>query len=373
MANPEDYYSILGLKRDATQEEIKKAYRKLALKYHPDKANGDKASETKFKQINEAYQILSDPAKRQRYDQFGAAGDNGFSGWQGQGAGFSDFAQGFDLSNFGGGFGDIFDTFFGASAGRRGGGRRSSESIKRGNDIEANLQITFDEAALGAIKRVSVHRLIPCTACQGQGAVDGKFIQCARCHGTGEVKKMQKTILGSFTQAYICDECKGLGDKPARICRECRGEGRKTKTEMIEVTIPAGIDSGQTIKMVELGEAGWRGGKTGDLYIVVHVLPSKEFRRSGFDLYRTENISYPVAALGGEIKIKSLTGWLNLKIPSGTKSGEIFRLKGQGIQQLNKDMRGDLLVQVEITVPQRLTLTQKRLLEELRDELSSNN
>ncbi|MFA5967255.1 MAG: molecular chaperone DnaJ [Patescibacteria group bacterium] len=353
----EDYYEILGVSREATPEDIKKAYRKLALKYHPDKTKGDKTAETQFKKINSAYQILSDPEKKRQYDQFGAATGNGFNGWQG-----ADFSN-VDLGDLGG-FGDIFDTFFGGRQRRR----QNPENIKRGNDIEANWQITFEEAVFGATKKISINRLVTCEACQGTGATDGKLVQCTACKGTGELKKTQKTILGAFTQTYICDECKGLGEKPAKVCRHCRGEGRKTKTEMVEVSFPAGINSGQTIKLTGLGESGWRGGKSGDLYITVHVLPSKDFQRDGFDVYRTEIITYPIAVLGGEVKIKSLDGWLNLTIPAGTKSGEVFRLRGKGIKELDQASYGDLLVKTEIAVPQRLTLKQKRLLEDLREE-----
>ncbi len=363
-----DYYNILGVSRDATPDDIKKAYRKLALKYHPDKTKGDKEAEIKFKQINEAYQILSDPAKRSQYDQFGSAGSTGFNGWTGN----ADFAEGFDMNDLGG-FSDMFDVFFHGATGRRGGKQKNPASIKRGQDIEANLQVNFTEAAFGAKKQTSINRLILCEACQGSGASDGKFTQCSVCHGSGEVRKTQKTILGAFTQMYVCDECKGLGEKPSRECRECRGEGRKMKTELIDIEIPAGIDSGQTIKLARLGEAGWRGGVAGDLYVMIRVLPHKEFQREGWDLYRAEAINYPIAALGGEIVVPTLTGNLNLTIPAGTKSGDIFRLRSQGIQHLGKITRGDMFVTIAIAIPQKLTLTEKKLLEELRDEFSRHN
>jgi len=365
---PVDYYQVLGVDRTATPDEIKRAYRKLALKYHPDKTKGDKAAEDKFKQLNTAYQILSDPEKRRQYDQYGSAAEGGFSGWSQAGTDFSGFAQGFDFNDLGG-FGDIFDNFFG---GRRGGKRKTPENIKRGQDREVNLQITFVEAVFGADKKISVNRLVACVICRGTGSADGRFSQCSSCKGTGEIKKTQRTILGAFTQVYVCDECKGLGEKPAKVCRECRGEGRKTKLEQVEVHIPAGIDSGQTIKLDNLGEAGWRGGQAGDLYITVHVLPSKDWQRDGWDLYRTEIIDYPTAVLGGEVKVKALDGWLNLKIPAGTKSGEIFRLKGKGVKHLEAASYGDLLITIEIAVLSHPTLQQKRLLEELRDDLADH-
>lgn len=372
----EDYYNLLEVSRSASSEEIKKAYRKLALKYHPDKTKGDKDAEVKFKKINEAYQVLSDPTKRQQYDQFGAtSGGGGFNRWSGgtsgpedgwQGAAdFSGFTREFDFGDLGG-FGDIFDTFFSDRRGKR----KSPDRIKRGTDIEANLQITFEDAVFGSAKKVSINRSVSCEECGGTGSADGKLAACEKCKGTGEVKKVQRTILGSFTQMYVCDECGGLGAKPAKVCRQCRGEGRRAKSEMVEVKIPAGIDNRQTIKLPGLGEAGWRGGLAGDLYITVHVLSSKEFRREGWDVYRTENINYPTAVLGGETIVTSLAGKLTLKIPAGTTSGEVFRLKGKGIKHLDKSAYGDLLVRVEIAVPPHLTLKQKRLLEELRDEFT---
>lgn len=363
-----DYYNILGVNREATLDDIKKAYRKLALKYHPDKTKGDAAAEIKFKQINEAYQILSDPAKRTQYDQFGTAESAGFNGWTGN----ANFTQGFDFSDANG-FGDIFDIFFNGSTGRRGGKRKSPDAIKRGQDIETNLQISFTEAAFGAKKQMSVNRPTICEICQGSGSADGKFSQCAVCHGSGEVKKTQKTILGSFAQMYVCDTCKGIGEKPAKECRGCRGEGRKVKTELINIDIPAGIDSGQTIKLAGLGEAGWRGGVAGDLYVAIQVLPSKDFQREGWDLYRKETINYPIAVLGGEIVVPTLTGKLNLTIPAGTKSGDVFRLRSQGIQHLGKITKGDLFVTITIAIPQKLTLTEKKLLEQLRDEFLRHN
>ena len=365
---PDDYYQVLGLSRTATPDEIKKAYRKLALQYHPDKTKGDKTAEEKFKKINQAYQVLSDPAKRQQYDQFGAAGaaGSGFSGWS-----QADFAQGFDLNDLGG-FGDIFDTFFTGATGGRRSSRRDPESLKRGSDIEANIQITFEEAVFGATKKISINRQMTCENCQGSGGQDGKTSKCDVCGGSGEVAKTQRTILGTFTQKTLCADCRGSGQKPARMCRSCHGEGRKTKTEMIDIEIPAGVNSGQTIKISGYGEAGWRNGRAGDLYVNIHVLPSKDFERHGDDLFRIETISYPIAVLGGEVKVKSLEGSLTLTIPAGTKSGEVFRLNNKGVKHWDKAGTGDLLVRVDIIIPARLTLKQRRLLEELQDEFDLN-
>jgi len=359
-----DYYHILGIGKTASLDEIKKAYRRLALKYHPDKNKGDKAGEEKFKEINEAYQVLSDPAKRRQYDQFGqsfsGAGGGGFSGFRPED--FAGFSQGFsDL----GGFGDIFESFFGGGRSSR----RDPETVTRGADLEVNLQITFEEAAFGTTKKVNLSRPTICATCHGTGSADGELEVCSRCGGKGEIRISRQTILGVFTQAQVCDACQGLGKKPTKICRSCRGDGRRDATESIEVKIPAGIDNGQTVKLLHVGGAGFRGGGAGDLYIVVRVMASKEFERKDADLYRTELISYPVAVLGGEVEIDSLDGILKLKIPAGTKSGEVFRLRGKGIIKLGRNEKGDLYITIEIDVPKRLTLRQKRLLEDLQSAL----
>jgi molecular chaperone DnaJ len=361
-----DYYQILGVSKTANLDEIKKAYRKLALKYHPDKNKGDKAGEEKFKEVSEAYQVLSDSNKRQQYDQYGqtfsGAGGGGFSRSGFRPEDFAGFSQGFsDL----GGFGDIFESFFGGGRSRR----PDPESITRGADIEVNLQITFEEAAFGTTKKVTLSRPTVCSTCHGTGSSDGEIEVCSKCGGKGEIKISRQTILGVFTQAQVCDVCQGLGKRPKRVCRSCHGDGRRDISESIEIKIPAGIDNGQTVKLPQMGGAGLRGGRTGDLYVAVRVMASKDFERRGADLYRTELISYPVAVLGGEVKIDSLDGILKLKIPVGTKSGEVFRLKGRGITKLNRSERGDLFVVVEIDVPKRLTLRQKRLLEDLQSEL----
>lgn len=358
-----NYYDILGIKKTASADEIKQGYRKLALKYHPDKTKGDVEGEKKFKEINEAYQVLSNPTKRSQYDQYGqtfeGAGRSGFSGFRPED--FSRFTQDFgDMA----GFDDIFSAFFGGGRQRK----KSPESINRGQDIEGHLQITFVEAAHGATKKMSVNRAVTCETCNGSGAVDGKLVTCDKCNGRGEITVNHRTILGNFAQAQICDSCHGTGQKPARACRSCHGEGRVSKSETFDIQIPAGIDSGQTIKLVGKGEAGRQGAKYGDLYIVITVLADSRFERQGENLYRTEQLSYPIAVLGGEINVSGLDGQLQLKIPAGTKSGEVFRLRGKGIVRLNQGGTGDLFVKVEIVVPQRLTLKQKRLLEELRDE-----
>ncbi len=362
MAN-KDYYKILEISSNANLEDIKKAYRKLALKYHPDKTKGDKESEKHFKEINEAYRVLSDPAKRRQYDQFGqtfeGAAGGGFSGFRPED--FNRFTQ--DFSDLGG-FNDIFESFFGGTRSAR----QKPEARLRGRDVEVNLKVTFDEAAFGVTKEVGISRLVVCQFCDGTGSATGRLTVCDKCSGSGEIRSNRRTILGMITQVQICDVCKGLGKKPEKICRHCRGDGRINKTEQIKIDIPAGIDSGQTIKLVDQGEAGFRGAPAGDLYIVIHVLESLDFKRQGSDLYRTEILNYPTAVLGGEIKVKSLTKDLKLKVPSGTKSGEVFRLKSKGLPKVGQSGQGDLFIKVEIDIPKRLNLRQKRILEELKEE-----
>ncbi len=360
-----DYYKILGVSKEASNDEIKNAYRKLALKYHPDKTKGDKDSEQRFKEINEAYQVLSDSAKRQQYDQFGqtfsGASGGGFSGFRPED--FSKFTQ--DFSDLGG-FSDIFESFF-AGGGRS--ARRNPEAKLRGSDVEVNLDIGFNEAAFGVTKKMNIARHTICKTCAGTGSADKNLISCTKCKGVGQIRISRRTILGAMTQMHICDDCKGLGKKPSKICRHCRGEGRKNTSETISVKIPPGIDNGQTIKIDSKGEAGIRGGKAGDLYIVIHVLASPDFKREGADLYKEDYINYPTAVLGGTIKVKTLEADINLKIPAGTKSGDIFRLKGKGLARIARSGHGDMYVKVSINVPKKTTLKQKRLLEELSEEL----
>ncbi|MFA5270194.1 MAG: molecular chaperone DnaJ [Patescibacteria group bacterium] len=359
-----DYYQILGVSKGATADEIKQAYRKLALKYHPDKTKGDAEGEKRFKEANEAYQVLGNADKRRQYDQFGqtfgGSSRGGFSGFRPED--FSKFTQDFgDMT----GFEDIFDAFFGGGRRRQ----KSPEQANRGSDIEGHLQVSFIDAAHGAKKKMGINRSRVCETCGGSGAVDGKLIACDKCNGQGEIRINRRTILGTFAQVQLCEACRGTGKKPAKACRTCHGDGKITKSETIEIDIPAGIDNGQTIKLTNMGEAGWRGGKAGDLYIVITVLPDQRFERRGADLYRTEGLSYPVAVLGGEIQIEALDEKLTLKIPAGTISGEVFRLRGKGFPKLNQTGHGDLLIKVEINIPKHLTLKQKRLLEDLKEEL----
>lgn len=366
-----DPYNLLGLTKDATDAEIKKAYRKLAHKYHPDKG-GTKDDEAKFREVNEAYQILSDPQKRSRYDQFGAAGfgagDGGAGGGPG-GAGFEGFsgfgggqgqagqgAQGFGFE----GFGDIFEQFF------SGGAQAAQRGPARGADMEVRLNLEFAEAVNGFNKQVSVNRRVKCATCSGNGAEPGtKIITCPRCDGAGEIRITRQTILGTMAQVAVCPECRGEGKKPAKPCHTCAGEGRVQQTETVDINIPAGIDDGQTIRVQEQGEVGERGAPSGHLYVTVRVKPSKVFQRDGADVKLTAPITYPQAVLGAEIEVPTLHGRTTLKVPAGTESGKTFRVKGEGIQQLQGGGKGDELVTVEIVVPNKLNSEERRLMEQL--------
>lgn len=358
MATSPDYYETLGIARDASNDDIKKAYRKLAHKYHPDKG-GTKGDEAKFREVNEAYQILSDPQKRQAYDQYGAAGPAGGTGGGGAGqgfggAGFEGFAGGFDN------FGDIFEQFFSGGAGT------TTRGPARGADLEMGLKITFAEAVSGTNKRVNVQRRVVCVTCSGNGADPGsKIATCSRCGGAGEIRMTRQTILGAMQQVTACPACRGEGKIPEKPCHACGGEGRVQKSETLSIDIPAGIDDGQTIRLPNQGEAGERGASSGHLYVTVQVEPSKTFRREGADVHLTVPVSYPQAALGAEIEVPTLRGKTKLKVPAGSPSGKSFRLKGEGMNRLGATTRGDEVVTVEIEVPNKLTDQERRLIEEL--------
>ncbi len=354
-----DYYKILGVSRDASQEEIKRAFRELAHKYHPDKQGG---SAEKFKEINEAYQVLGNPEKRQQYDQFGttfeqAQSQGGFSGFEGF-RDFSGFANGFDFdfSDLGEmfGFGDIF-----------GGGRKKTR-VSRGRDIEVEMEINFREAVFGAEKILELHKPSVCENCGGSGNdPKSKIVTCETCGGSGRVQQVQRTFFGSFQAVTTCPICRGEGKKAERECSECRGSGAVRAFKKIKIKIPAGIDNGETIKLSGEGEAGKRGGKPGDLFITFHVKPDKEFRRRGNDILSKVGINFTQAALGDKIEVETLDGKVKLTIPAGTQSGQIFRLKGKGVPSLRGYGRGDHLVEVAVITPTRLTKRQRELLEEL--------
>lgn len=371
-----DYYQILGVSKSADESELKRAYRKLALQYHPDKNKGNKEAEAKFKEMNEAYQVLSDKQKRAYYDQFGAA-----PGAQGGGPGAGGFG-GFDPSGFGnggfevnfgggaGGFGDlgdIFETFFGAGGGVRGGSsRRNRSGPFRGNDIETTLKLRFDDAVFGTEKELVINKLEKCDRCNGSGAEpQSKIVTCQTCKGSGEIRGIRQTIFGQVATQRPCDTCEGRGKVPERVCTKCQGTGRHKKTDTIKVKIPPGVDTGSTLKVTGKGEAGPLGGESGDLYVNLTVEKSKEYLRDGYDIYTEKEITVPQAVLGAEISIETLYGPIKLKIPPGTQSGKIFRLKEYGIQRLQRSDRGDHMVKILVTIPAKLSRKQKELYEQL--------
>ena len=349
MAN-KDYYASLGLEKGASDEEIKKAFRKLAIKYHPDKNQGNKEAEDKFKEINEAYQVLSDPEKKARYDQFGTAD------FDGSGFGSGGFG-GFDFSDMGG-FGDIFDSFFGGS----GGGRRRN-GPQRGDDLEYTLNLTFEEAVFGVEKEISINRSENCDSCRGTGAKAGTTPKtCPTCNGSGQVRVQRQTPLGSFVSTSTCDRCGGKGKIVEEPCQKCSGKGKVRKNRKIKINIPAGVDTGNVMPLRGQGEHGTNDGPPGDLYIRINVAPSKKFVRKGNDIYVDAHISMAKAALGTEITVATVDGDVKYTIPQGTQSGTLFRLKGKGIPRVNSSGRGDQYVKVIVDIPKSLNEKQKEAL-----------
>jgi len=351
-----DYYEILGVGRNATQEEIKKAYRKLARKYHPDVNPNDKEAEEKFKEVQEAYDVLSDPEKKARYDQFGHAGtsDQGFGGFGG-----SDF----------GGFGDIFDMFFG---GFGGGSRR--QGPQKGDDLRLDLDISFEEAAFGVEKDVEIPRTEDCPTCHGSGAAPGTHpTTCSACGGTGQIRVDQATPFGRFQTVTTCTHCKGTGKIISTPCPKCKGKGKVRRMRTIHITVPAGVDTNSKLRIAGEGEAGTLGGPPGDLYVVINVRPHKLFKRSGFDVLGEVEINFVQAALGAEIMVPTLDGLVKFKIPEGTQSGTVFRLKGRGITRLRGTGRGDHHVTVKVVTPTNLSEKQKEILSEFGNTLTEDN
>ena len=356
MAN-KDYYELLGLEKGASDDEIKRAFRKLAVKYHPDRNQGNKEAEDKFKEINEAYQILSDPEKKAKYDQFGSAAFDGTGGFSGAG-GFGGF-DGFDM----GGFGDIFDTFFGG-----GGSTRRRNGPVRGNDIEYTISLTFEEAVFGVEKEISITRSENCEHCHGSGAEPGTDVKtCPTCNGSGQVRVQRQTPLGSFVSTSTCDKCGGTGKVVEKPCASCRGKGNVRKTRKIKVNIPAGVDTGNVMPLRGQGEHGLRGGSPGDLYVKINVTPSKVFTRKGNDVYIDTHISMAKAALGTEITVATVDGNVKYTVPSGTQSGTMFRLKGKGIARVNPRGKGDQYVKVIVDVPKTLKKKKKKALYDLME------
>ncbi len=345
-----DYYEILGVSRNTTEDEIKKAYRKLALQYHPDRNPGDREAEEKFKEAAEAYEVLRDPQKKELYDLYGHEGLKG--------AGFTGFRGFEDIFSS---FSDIFEDFFGFGTGGR---RRRHTYAQPGVDLRYDLTISFEEAAFGTENEIEVPRNETCSACRGTRAASGTSpSECPYCHGTGQVTHSQ----GFLTISTTCSHCAGEGSFIAHPCKECRGTGRVKKNKKIHLTIPGGVDTGSRLRVQGEGEPGLQGGPPGDLFVVIHIEPHEFFEREGDNIYCQIPISFPQAALGTRIEIPTLEGTEPLEIPSGTQSGEVFRLRGGGVKHLRGGGRGDQIIQVVVKTPTRLSKRQKDLLEEFAE------
>ncbi|MDR0468538.1 MAG: molecular chaperone DnaJ [Peptococcaceae bacterium] len=364
-----DYYEVLGVQKNVQDTDLKKAYRKLAMQYHPDKNPGDKEAENKFKEINEAYEVLSDADKRARYDQFGHAGVDGQSGGHGGFGGFGGFGGG-------GGFSDIFDIFTDLSGmgGMGGMGGTRARGPARGSDMRKDVELAFEEAAFGVEKEVEIVRAESCARCQGTGAKEGTTKKrCEKCGGTGQIKAMQRTPLGSFQSVRPCPDCGGEGTIIETPCPDCGGTGRLRKRKTITVKIPAGVDSDSRIRLTGEGEEGTRGGSSGDLFIFVRVRPHKLFDRRDNDVYMEMPVTFTQAALGAEIQVDTLDGKAMLKVPEGVQTHTLLRLKGKGIPHLRGSGRGDQLVRVIVATPTKLSQRQRELLKDFDSSSDKEN
>lgn len=353
MATKRDYYEVLGVSKTASKADIKKAYRSLALQYHPDKNKGNKEAEEKFKEATEAYQVLSDDTQRARYDQYG------HSAFEGAGAG--GFGSYGDFSGFEDIFGDIFSSFFGGMGGARGGTRQRGQ---QGADLSYNLDIEFEEAVFGTEKEIKLKRRNTCKECGGNGAQKGsKIEQCSQCHGVGQVRIQQ----GFFTISRPCPTCNGTGEIIKDKCQTCRGTGRCVEDNTLKVKVPAGIDNGQRLKLRGEGEAGTNGGASGDLYVNIRVKEHKVFQRDGEDLYYELPVNYTTLVLGGEVDILTLEGKEKLKIAAGTPSDKIFKLRNRGVQILGTTRRGDLNIKLSVHVPQNISSEEEEAIKKLQE------
>ena len=360
MAENRDYYEVLGLQKGASDEEIKKAFRKMAMKYHPDRNPDDKEAEEKFKEVNEAYGVLSDPDKKSKYDRFGHAGVDPSAGFGGGAGGFGGF----------GGFEDIFDMFTGGGGfggfGGFGGQQRRNNGPRKGADLQKAISITFEEAAFGCKKEIEISKFVKCGTCNGEGTKPGTSKKtCPVCNGSGQVTSVQRTPFGQFQSVTQCGNCGGTGQVNESPCDDCKGTGKVRKSVKIAVNIPAGVDNESVIPIRGEGEPGTNGGPNGDLYIVLSVKPHKMFKRNGSDLYLEIPISFDQAALGADITVPTLEGKVSYKVPAGTQPGTTFRLKGKGVRNVRTDKMGDLYVKVNLEVPTKLNHKQKKAIEEM--------
>jgi len=353
MATKRDYYEILGLDRNATDEDVKRAFRKLAFQYHPDH-NRDDGAEAKFKEVNQAYEVLSDADKRTAYDRFGHSGGEGL------------FGRGLDDLDFG--FGDIFEAFFGGTK------TTSRQAPQRGTALQYGITITLEDAAFGSEKEISIPRTENCSVCQGTGSKPGSQpSQCPNCNGAGQVRRVQASIFGRFTNISTCPQCHGEGRIITEPCQQCRGSGREKQKRNIQVKIPAGVGDGSQIRLRGEGDAGTRGGSPGDLYISISVAEHELFTRNGDNILYELPINFVQAALGGEVEIPTIEGKDKLKLPTGCQAGTVFRLKNKGIPHLQGRGRGDQMVMVSVVTPESLTKDQRKLFEELGESLGTSN
>ena len=349
-----DYYEVLGIQKGADEKEIKRAYKRLAMKYHPDRTKGDKNSEEKFKEINEAYEVLADKEKKALYDQYGHAAFE-----QGQGAGGF---GGFGGADFGDIFGDMFGDIFG--------GGRARQRVVRGEDLRYDIEITLEEAVRGTKKDIQVDTLAACDHCHGSGAEkDSKVETCSTCHGAGRVRRQQ----GFFVTEQPCPHCHGTGKKIEKPCKKCHGDGRIHKKKNLSVSIPAGVDTGNQLRLSGEGAAGENSAPAGDLYVVIHVKQHHIFERDGSNLYCEVPISFTMAALGGEIEVPTLDGRVKLKIPEGTQTGKLFRMRGKGITAVRSGYSGDLICKIIVETPISLNEEQKELLRQFEESLEGKS
>ena len=355
-----DYYEVLGVSKNASADEIKKAYRKLAIKYHPDKNPDDKASEDKFKEAAEAYEVLSNPEKKQRYDQFGHQGVGGGAGGFGGG--------GMNMDDIFEHFGDIFGGAFGggfSGGGRRGGG--GGRRVNKGTNLRIKVKLTLEEILNGAKKKIKVNKYNPCEPCNGSGAEDGSFSTCSTCKGTGQVTRITNTILGQMQTSSTCPSCSGEGRSISNKCKSCYGDGIVRGEEVIEIDIPAGVAEGMQLSVRGKGNAGPRSGVPGDLLVVIEETPHEVLQRDGNNLYYDLFVNFADVALGESVEVPTLTGKAKIKIQPGTQSGKVLRLKGKGLPSVNEYGIGDLLVTINVWTPQELTSEEKRLLEKIKN------
>ena len=366
MADKRDYYEVLGVDKSASADEIKKAYRTLAKKYHPDLNPDNKEAEAKFKEANEAYEILSDPQKKEKYDRFGFAGVDPSYGAGQPGGGFGGFGEGMDFD-----LGDIFSSFFGGGFSGFGGGSRSNPNApRRGSDIQTNVMLTFEESAKGCTKNIEFQRIEVCDECAGSGAAKGTSSQtCPECNGTGQIKVQQRSPFGVISTTKQCTKCGGKGTYNPTPCTKCRGAGRIRRPVKKDISIPAGIDDGQTFTVRGEGNRGVNGGPAGDLRVGVNVKPHAFFERDGYNVWCDVKISFVQAALGDELTVPTLDGQVKYNLPAGTQPGDVFKLKNRGIPIINTARRGDQLVKIIVDVPKTLNEKQKEILLQFNDSL----